>query len=425
MQLFRKINNIFHNDQRINEFKNKLQNNQPLPRKYHNMFALNQDNDLVYLPKNLVIIPHADKEQFIKDTMENNLNIIGHGITAIYKFLCRNFGNITREDVEKYIKQDKQHVILQNPKRLKAKPITADRINLIWQIDLIDMDYLERQNDHYKYILNCVDIYSRYCFLRGMRNKEANTIMETLDEIMETTGQRPRIIQTDQGSEFKGVFDEYLKDNDIKHIFNHSYSPNQNTYVERSNKDIRKLINTTLTIMNSKRYIDVLNEIERAKNTTYNKNLKCAPRDLYNDEPNEQYVNEVKQKNDAKMEKYKESDHFQVGDHVLVRMSCIFSQMRKMIKSKDIKKCPIIFMPKLFIIARIVRSRKPNTRNKYIIKNAETDQIVTTNVPTKTRYFTANDMIKTDIDGDFDITIDEALRLNNIERTRNDLDYGE
>jgi hypothetical protein len=81
-ELFRKINNIFHNDERINEFKNKLQNNQQLPRKYHNMFALNNDNDLVYLPKNLVIIPHADKEQFIKNTMENNLNIIGHGVTA-------------------------------------------------------------------------------------------------------------------------------------------------------------------------------------------------------------------------------------------------------------------------------------------------------------------------------------------------------
>ncbi len=93
-----------------------------------------------------------------------------------------------------------------------------------------------------------------------------------------------------------------------------------------------------------------MDEIEKAKNTTYNQNLKCAPRDLYTDKTNDEYVDEVKKKNEDNMKKFKESDNFKVGDHVLVRMSCIFSDMRRMIKQKESKKCPITFMPQIFRI---------------------------------------------------------------------------
>ncbi len=423
-ELYRSINNTFsNNDKLIEDLKYRLSNNKKLLKRYEGKYALNKDGDLVYLPANIVIIPSNEKEEFIKQKMENNLNIVGHGINAIYKFLCRDYGNITRKDVSTYLKSNKQHALIQNPKLLKAKPITANKPNVIFQIDLIDMMYLEKQNKHYKYILNCVDIYSRYSFLRLLKNKESQTILEAVKDIIEESG-KPKIIQTDQGSEFKTPFNEFLRDNEIKQIFNHSYSPNQNTYVERSNQEVRKLINTALTIRNSKTYIDILDEIEKAKNATYNKNLKCSPRDLYTDKPNNEFVDEVKERNEKKMKKYKESDNFEVNDKVLVRMSCIFSDMRRMIKQKETKKCPIIFMPQIFTILRVIKSRKPNTRNKYVLQNPDTETVISTPVPTKTRYFTSNDIIKTDLtDYDFDININEAIDLNHIERTRNDLIY--
>ncbi len=168
-----------------------------------------------------------------------------------------------------------------------------------------------------------------------------------------------------------------------------------------------------------------MDEIEKAKNATYNKNLKCSPRDLYTEKPNNEFVDEVTERNEKKkMKKYKESDNFEVNDKVLVRMSCIFSDMRRMIKQKETKKCPIIFMPQIFTILRVIKSRKPNTRNKYVLQNPDTGTVISTPVPTKTRYFTANDIIKTDLtDDDFDININEAIDLNHIERTRNDLIY--
>ncbi len=95
-----------------------------------------------------------------------------------------------------------------------------------------------------------------------------------------------------------------------------------------------------------------------------------------------------------------------------------------MIKQKESKKCPITFMPQIFRIQRVVKSRKPNTRNKYVLQNPDNETVITTPVPTKTRYFTANDIIKTNLgDDDFDININEAIDLNHIERTRNDLIY--
>ncbi len=49
--------------------------------------------------------------------------------------------------------------LLTNPNLIKAKSIGT---NILWQVDLIDVSYLEKENKHSKYFFNCVDVYSRY-----------------------------------------------------------------------------------------------------------------------------------------------------------------------------------------------------------------------------------------------------------------------
>jgi hypothetical protein len=191
---------------------------------------------------------------------------------------------------------------------------------------------------YYDYILNCIDVYSRYCWLRLLKKKEAAKVRDALIDIIETAGISPNVIQTDNGGEFKGEFDEYLRDHNISHLFSSTYSPNQNAIVERANKDIRKIINNSFAMTKTKTFYDIIDAVEEAKNNAYNSSIKCAPSDLW--QPNKDIITkriipksllkpedkklivayENNQKALQKMEKYKRTDNFNVGDYVLIKM---------------------------------------------------------------------------------------------------------
>ncbi len=186
--------------------------------------------------------------------------------------------------------------------------------------------------------MNCIDVYSRYCWLRLLKKKEAAKVRDALIDIIETAGISPNVIQTDNGGEFKGEFDEYLRDHNISHLFSSTYSPNQNAIVERANKDIRKIINNSFAMTKTKTFYDIIDAVEEAKNNAYNSSIKCAPSDLW--QPNKDIITkriipksllkpedkklivayENNQKALQKMEKYKRTDNFNVGDYVLIKM---------------------------------------------------------------------------------------------------------
>ncbi len=48
------------------------------------------------------------------------------------------------------------------------------------------------------------------------------------------------IVQTDNGSEYLGMFDEYLKDKHIKHLFIYPKHPKINGYIERVNRTLEE-----------------------------------------------------------------------------------------------------------------------------------------------------------------------------------------
>ena len=49
-----------------------------------------------------------------------------------------------------------------------------------------------------------------------------------------------RRVQTDNGKEFEGEFDRFLKKNGIVHFYNYPKSPRSNAYVERLNRTLEE-----------------------------------------------------------------------------------------------------------------------------------------------------------------------------------------
>jgi len=61
-------------------------------------------------------------------------------------------------------------------KRFPRNPYTVTNIDNVWEIDLADLRSLSRYNNKYKYLLNVIDIFSRYAWSVPLKDKTSKSI---------------------------------------------------------------------------------------------------------------------------------------------------------------------------------------------------------------------------------------------------------
>ncbi len=60
-------------------------------------------------------------------------------------------------------------------KKYKRLKVNVNKRNEQWSIDLAEMNDLSNYNKQYKYILVCIDVYSRYAFARLLKKNLQKT----------------------------------------------------------------------------------------------------------------------------------------------------------------------------------------------------------------------------------------------------------
>ena len=72
-----------------------------------------------------------------------------------------------KRDVEEWLSGQNTYT-LHKPvrKRFPRNPYTVTNIDDVWEMDLADLSSLSKYNDRHKYLLNFIDIFSRYAFKR-------------------------------------------------------------------------------------------------------------------------------------------------------------------------------------------------------------------------------------------------------------------
>ena len=68
-----------------------------------------------------------------------------------------------------------------------------------WQADLVDVSRLSRNNHGIKFLLTCIDVFSKQAWVRPLKNKSGLSLVEAFDSIQDPL---PRSLQTDKGTEF-------------------------------------------------------------------------------------------------------------------------------------------------------------------------------------------------------------------------------
>jgi len=128
------------------------------------------------------------------------------------------------------------------PKEIKSSMTTP---NKILAMDLVNMEKFQVRG--YKYLLNAIDMSSRYVYSVALKNKTDVEVLNGFKKIYNKS--KIRAVRSDNGSEFiNDKFTDYLKKNGIKQILGEASKPQSNGMVERVNGVIKELIQKALEI---------------------------------------------------------------------------------------------------------------------------------------------------------------------------------
>src|SRR5215470_12101484 len=148
-------------------------------------------------------------------------------------------------------------------------------INDLFQLDLVDVSSLARYNDGHRYLLMCIDVFSKYGRIIPLKTKTAESVRDAFEKILQEA--TPTFVQTDKGTEFlNSTFRKLTADHRILHYT----SENEDikcAVVERWNRTMMNKVHRYLTFKNSNRFIDVLPKLVQSYNSTYHTSIKMAP----------------------------------------------------------------------------------------------------------------------------------------------------
>ena len=152
-------------------------------------------------------------------------------------------------------------------------------IDDIRSLDILDLkDYGPENNRGYRYVLVTLDNFSKYGWTKPLKNKNAQTIKDSFENILIKSKRSPNFFETDRGKEFyNNFFQDFLNKNNIKlYPRNSSFG---SVFAERFNRTIRDLLKRPVFEKGDGNWIDILQTITKQYNNRIHSSTKLSPKD--------------------------------------------------------------------------------------------------------------------------------------------------
>ena len=151
-------------------------------------------------------------------------------------------------------------------------------IDDIWSLDILDLkDYGSESNRKYRYVLVVIDNFSKYGWTVPLKNKYAQTIKDSFENILISSKRKPNLNESDRGKEFyNNIFQDFLNKNNIKlYSRNSSYGA---VFAERFNRTIRDLLKKIVFEQGDAKWIDLVPTITKQYNNRIHSSIKLTPK---------------------------------------------------------------------------------------------------------------------------------------------------
>ena len=167
------------------------------------------------------------------------------GVEKLYRAAERQGLRVTRPQVAAFVRAQGQRQVLAPRPKYNGK-IVATRGDDRWAADLID--YTARSSEEktsssvgpYQYVLIVQDVFSRKLWAVAMRVKDTQTVREAFEHIVRSADRKPRELDTDNGLEFRGVFEQYLEEENIEHSIADSRNKNARGTLDAAIKSFKQ-----------------------------------------------------------------------------------------------------------------------------------------------------------------------------------------
>ena len=150
-------------------------------------------------------------------------------------------------------------------------------IDDIWSLDILDLkDYGPENNRGYRYVLVTIDNFSKYGWTIPLKNKNAQLIKDSFENILIRSKRFPNLIESDRGKEFHNtIIQDFLNKNNIK-----LYSRNSSfdkVFAEGFNRTIRDLLKKPVFEKGDGNWIDILPTITKKYNNKVHSSTELTP----------------------------------------------------------------------------------------------------------------------------------------------------
>ena len=275
-----------------------------------NTDAICAQHDVDYtLAKNLND-KHIADEKMIKSINELPYNQQQYGT-----FLVKNIIQSKRKlglGVENHNKILSEELHKPKRKNYPRRKIVVNHIDEIFAADLVEMQKFAKLNKGYRYLLTCIDIFSKYSWVIPLKDKKGITIKNALEKIFNE--RKSKFLWTDKGKEFynKQVQD-LLNDNNIK-LYSTNNSEIKSAVIERFNRTFKNMMYKKFTENNNTIFYNILDELVNNYNNKYHSTIRMTPIQ------GSKKINENKIKNIYNFEKTKKLGKFKIGDRVRISL---------------------------------------------------------------------------------------------------------
>ena len=160
-------------------------------------------------------------------------------------------------------------------KNFKRSKTIVPGANFQMQADLIDFSLIKSYNDHYKYILVVIDVFSKKTFTAYLKTKSSSDMIQAFEQLMPEIGKFQKL-QTDMGREFLNrPFQTWLKQHHVEHFYTQNFDTKA-SIAERFIRTLKEKLWRYFTYTNSRRYVEVLPALVESYNNTYHRSIRRA-----------------------------------------------------------------------------------------------------------------------------------------------------
>ena len=194
----------------------------------------------------------------------------------------------------------------------KRNRVIVGGIDELWQMDLADMQAIATDNDGYRYLLVCIDVFSKFVWVIPLKTKTGPALVTAFKKILES-GRKPQKIQTDQGTEFFNKhFKDLMKEEEIQ-LYN-TYNETKASVVERVIRTLKTRMWRYFTAKKTMRYIDVLQDLVDSYNKSKHRSIQKKPINVTQKNEREVWHTLYGEREKKEPVKYK----FEIGDQVRI-----------------------------------------------------------------------------------------------------------